>query len=136
MLESLTLFDMASAMARHAGRRHSVIAENVANADTPGFRARDLEDFASVVKGGLTPRATRPGHVGAIDAAFAPGTGPGAGMRARIVDAGGASSPNGNTVNLPEQTMKAVEAQASHALATTIYRKAIDILRIGLGPNR
>ncbi len=48
MFEKLELTRMAQALAAHAGARMGVIAENVANADTPGFKARDIEDFATV----------------------------------------------------------------------------------------
>ena len=46
------------AAARHATARHRVIAENVANADTPGYRARDLKDFSAIVKESFNARAT------------------------------------------------------------------------------
>ena len=36
---------IASAMASHASARQSVVANNIANADTPGFKARDTQPF-------------------------------------------------------------------------------------------
>ena len=57
-------------------RRAEVLANNIANADTPGFKARDL-DFRSLVRQALEqqksggPQETRPGHIGAIDAGAA-----------------------------------------------------------------
>ncbi len=63
MFEKLELTRMAQALAAHAGTRMGVIAENVANSDTPGFKARDIGDFASIYAAkdeGM--RATRPGH--------------------------------------------------------------------------
>lgn len=128
MLEKLTVLTMASAMARHAAARHRVIAENVANADTPGYRARDLKPFAEMVNEAFTPRATRPGHLGARDALG----------RLRLV-AGTVEapvSPNGNGVSLEEQSLRAVETQSAHDLAMAVYRKSVDLLRIGLGRNR
>ncbi len=131
MLENLALLDLASAMARHAATRHRVIAENVANADTPGYRARDVEDFRSTVNkssAALTfqPKATRPGHAGAGSAAGAP----------RTVALALPATPDGNTVNLEDQAVRAVQTQGDHALATAVYAKAIDILRLGLGRLR
>jgi len=51
MHEKLTVFQIAGRMAAHAGRRQTVLAQNVANADTPGYRAMDLPDFASSLRG-------------------------------------------------------------------------------------
>jgi len=126
MFENITLLDLASRAARHATQRHQVIAENVANADTPGYRARDVEDFQAFVKEQFTPRATRPGHL-------APGP---ADPRPRIVELALAPAPNGNSVNVEDQALRAVKAQGRHALAMAVYSKSIDILRIGLGRAR
>jgi len=126
MLENLTLLDLASEAARHATARHRVIAENVANADTPGYRARDIKDFSSIVKETFTARATRPGHAGFGDRARTP----------RTFELALSPSPNGNTVNIEDQAIRAVQAQGQHALALAVYAKAIDILRLGLGRSR
>ena len=123
MLEKLTVFTLSSAMARHAAARHNVIAQNVAHADTPGYRARDVEDFSAVVNEGFTARRTREGHLGW-------GSTP---DRPEPFEIEMADSPNGNSVNLADQTRRAVEARQSHALATAVYSKAVDLLRIGLG---
>ncbi len=130
MLENLTLLDLASGMARHATARHRVIAENVANADTPGYRARDVKDFQAIVKESFTARATRPGHAG-----FGAGFGDGA-RAPQTFELALPPSPNGNTVNIEDQAIRAVQAQGQHDLALAVYAKAIDILRLGLGRAR
>jgi flagellar basal-body rod protein FlgB len=126
MLENLTLLDLASKVARHATVRHQVIAENVANADTPGYRARDLKDFTTLVKEAFTARATRFGHAGAARGDHEP----------RAYQLPLPPSPNGNSVNLEDQAVRAVEAHSQHALALAVYAKAVDILRLGLGRVR
>ena len=126
MLENLTLLDLASAAARNATARHRVIAENVANADTPGYRARDVKDFSSIVKESFTARTTRPGHAG-FDGHTA---------AVQTFELALSPSPNGNTVNIEDQAVRAVQAQGQHALALAVYAKAIDILRLGLGRSR
>ena len=52
MFETLEVFRMADAMTRHAGVRQNVMAGNTANADTPGYKARDVVPFADLVEGG------------------------------------------------------------------------------------
>ena len=41
MFEGLEIFQLAGGVARHAASRQAVVAQNIANADTPGYRARD-----------------------------------------------------------------------------------------------
>lgn len=133
MLEKLTLISQASAMARHAAARHRVIAENVANADTPGYRARDIRPFDEMVNAGrvnegFTLRTSRPEHL--------PGRGAAAGPMFEAVETKDPAAPNGNSVNLETETIRSVETTGNHALAMGIYRKTVDILRLGLGRNR
>ncbi|MEY9272143.1 flagellar basal body rod protein FlgB [Bradyrhizobium diazoefficiens] len=49
--EPLYLFELASSQARYLELRQSTIATNVANANTPGFKARDVEPFNKVLDG-------------------------------------------------------------------------------------
>ena len=62
---SLNVLRLASALAAHATARQQVLAENVAHADTPGYRARDIADFASILDNApaFAARTTRPGHI-------------------------------------------------------------------------
>ncbi|MFD1807778.1 hypothetical protein ACFSHQ_05285 [Gemmobacter lanyuensis] len=52
MFEKLQIVRMAQALAGHAGARQGEIARNIANADTPGYRARDMPDFAAAYADG------------------------------------------------------------------------------------
>ncbi len=65
MFEKLEIFRMAGAMAQHATARQSVIAENIAQADTPGYKARDVAPFAQTYKADDSQqmRKTRAGHL-------------------------------------------------------------------------
>lgn len=128
---SLDVLRMASSLAAHASARQVVITENIANADTPGYRARDLADFAQTLDetaGSLAPRATRPGHLdfGAE----------GRGFEAGEVAAFGAETPNGNTVSLEDQMMRSAEVRQSYDLALGVYRKSMDILSAAIGKPR
>ena len=129
-MQELTLIKMASAMARHASARHRVIAENVANADTPGYQARDVKPFSHYVNEELTLKATRPQHFGA--------GGPLASSQlpAATMDETVQTTANGNSVSLEREMLKGVESQGQHTLAMTIYRKTHDLMRLGLGRVR
>ncbi len=126
MLEKLEIIRMAQALASHAGARQGEIARNIANADTPGFRARDLADFAeSYAAGSQTAmRATRPGHI-AHATPFATET--------EVRHQQGAAAPDGNTVSLETEMVKAAEVRQQHEMALAIYRSTAGILRSSLG---
>lgn len=123
MFKKLEIMRMAQAMAVHAGKRQAVIAENVAHADTPGYRARDLASFSdSYAAQGLELRKTRTGHVD--------GSMP---QQAAMVDAAARQDPNGNTVSLESQMIKAGEVRHQHDLALAVYKTSLDILRMSVG---
>ncbi|NTT86680.1 FlgB family protein [Tabrizicola fusiformis] len=123
MFGKLEITAMAQSMAAHAGDRMSLIARNVANADTPGYRALDIPDFAQVYEGGtLALRATRPGHLGG-----------GGGAAARAFASAEQASPNGNSVSIEAEMVKAAGARQEHEMALAIYRSTSGIIRASLG---
>jgi flagellar basal-body rod protein FlgB len=126
----LNVLQLASGLMAHASARQRVVAENVAHADTPGYRARDLADFATTLDQtpGFSGRVTRAGHIpfGADPRGFDAGQ----------VTAEGAVSPNGNTVSLEDQMTRAAEARQSHQMALGVYSKSMDILRTAIGRGR
>lgn len=113
----LPVFSMLRENMRWLGQRQSVLAENVANADTPGYRARDLQeqDFHAMLS------------------------------RAQAGDASSGGSPieenrepyevtlSGNSVALDEQLMKVADTSARYQLATNLYTKHLSMLRMALG---
>ncbi|MCK0168265.1 FlgB family protein [Jannaschia sp. S6380] len=111
---------LAAGMARQAATRQAVIATNVANADTPGYRARDMATFSP--DDGLALRRTHARHL----------TGPEGTARPRILHDVPAD-PNGNTVSLEDQVLRGIEAARHHDRALTVYRSALGMMRAGLG---
>ncbi len=125
MFDNLELMRMATGLARHASTRQEVAARNVANADTPGYRAQDVVAFRDLYESEAagTLRATRSGHFGAGEIATAP----------RLFEAAGEAAPNGNTVSLETEMMRSAEIRHQHDMATSIYKTSLDILRTSLG---
>lgn len=127
MFEKLELTRMAQALAAHSGARMAVIARNVANADTPGFKAQDLRPFAKVfAEDGDAMRTSRPGHM----------AGHGADAPMQNQRAPGREAPNGNTVSLEGEMVKSVEVRQSHEMALAVYRATSDVIRASLGRSR
>ncbi len=131
MFEKIEVFQMAHAMARHAGSRHAVIAQNIANADTPGYKAQDIADFQTYLSQKLTHqggdvqmRATRAAH---LNMGQTPGT-PAVFDREDAV-----ADPNGNTVSLETEMMHGVNAKRQHDRAMAIYQSSMTILRNSIG---
>lgn len=129
MFEKMSILTKATALAKHAAARQSVVAQNIANADTPGYRARDTVSFAETFRsdGGNILRATRPEHT-----VWAAGDSPSKPL-VKIIEREGAMSPNGNSVSLEDEMMAAAAAKRDHDLALTIYKTSLGIMRSALG---
>lgn len=129
MSSQIALLKLASSLGSYAFARQGVIAQNIANADTPNYKAQDFEKFTKAADQALAGdhglRRTRPGHIGYGDryAEFA--------LRER--GAFGSQSPNGNTVSLEDQMIRSAEIQQQHDLALGVYTKSIAIMRASLG---
>lgn len=127
MFEKLQLTSMANAMAERAGARMGVTAQNIANADTPGYKAMDLPSFAETYQdSGPAMRATRAGHLTADDQAAEP----------ILRRAKGGGAPNGNTVSLEQEMVKTATIRQDHDMALAIYRNTSEIIRASLGRAR
>lgn len=127
MQNDLRLFKVASALADHASARQMAVAGNIANADTPGYKARDLEAFSETYQPATQDhlRTTRARHIAdpldPMPASF------------RVMTQEGDESPNGNSVSLETEMMKSVEIRQSHDMALSVYRSGLELLRSGLG---
>ena len=113
--------------------RQRVLAENVANSDTPNFKARDLVEptfdtaglAATASTGSLPMTRTSANH---ITAAPAEGT-----SFAVNRKAGFETRPGGNAVNLEDQMQKAAANQMDYAAVTSLYSKSLHLLKTAIG---
>ena len=143
MSHDLTIMTMARGLARHSSTRQNLVAENIANADTVGYRARDLPTFAEVYEGpgGVVDAArrlpafdvfaTRPGHTG-YEVRKDQSTGLGF-LDIREEAWREADSPNGNSVSLEDQMVRGAQSKISHDMALGVMRKAGGLLRMAIG---
>jgi len=110
-------------MAVHAGTRQAVVAQNLANADTPGYEARDVAPFNTLIDTHaqqFTIKATRAAH---LNAPMGP-------LQIDVSPRDGAQAdPNGNSVSLEAEMLHAVDVKRQHDRAVAIYKSALGVLR-------
>ncbi len=115
-MEPVNLFDLAAQQSRWLAVRQATVAGNVANANTAGYKAKDVEPFARVLdRAGMSLAATHANHLRATsdsDSGFA--------VRASETDTTGL--PSQNDVVLENEMLKAGEIRRSFELNTAIVK--------------
>ncbi len=129
MFGNLEIFRLSHAMAVHAGHKQAVSAQNVANSDTPDFKARAVHDFKDSYARQNGDAAwhgqkhSRAAHLhGAADGD----------LPDPFIDRSAPGSPNGNTVSLETEMLKSLDAKRQHDRALAIYKSSLSILRATL----
>lgn len=107
-------------------RRQSVLAGNIANADTPGYRPHDLTPFRARLEEAMRPPLAR-SHAGHLAART--GTDPAARQDRRVAEA----VPDGNAVSLDREAVRMAETDTAHALAMAVHRSFTGMFRMTLG---
>jgi flagellar basal-body rod protein FlgB len=111
--------------------RQQVLAENVANADTAGYRARDLsqlkfEDTMAPPVGTVALAQTEKGHIaGGLSSSSSP-------FRSQKAS-GYEVRPTGNAVSLEDEMIKVAANQLDFQAATTLYSKSLKLIKTALG---
>jgi flagellar basal-body rod protein FlgB len=131
MFEDLTLFAMAQKSMDWLSRRQEVLSENVANANTANYLAKDLAplSFKSLLAKDQTVRAqtTNPMHVSpeVEQVKFAT-------LKERNPDE---SKPNGNSVLIEEQMEKIGDVKGKYELAINLFTKNLSMLKAAIGKS-
>ena len=121
-----SILNLAEKRLRYLDRRQEVLAQNVANADTPKWQARDLRPFADILADstGSAPVRTRTRHLqGTRDPM----------IQSPAMVAVPARGPNGNSVALEEQLMHVAKTESEQTTAVNIFRKYLGLFRLALG---
>jgi|TARA_B110000196_G_C20870229_1_gene531655 flagellar basal-body rod protein FlgB len=128
---NITLFASARKRLDWLTQRQEVLAQNIANADTPKYRASDLKGFKFHE---ILRRESMQLNMSASEGDHLPG------QRKRLrsfsehkVRSPYETAPNGNSVVLEEQMAKVNESQINHQFTTNIYKKHIKMFMMALG---
>ncbi len=112
--------------------RQAILAENVANAETPGYVGRDLEAFSFA--GQLRSASTASVRTAATNSAHMVAGASSMSGDFRTADQRGFEvTPEGNAVTLEDQMMKVTGNQMDYQAITTLYTRSLKILRTALG---
>lgn len=130
---SIPLFQTAKTRLQFLETRQNALSENIAHADVPKYHAKDVteSEFQKLIEHGSSLSMTVP--LETTNTRHIAGTLANAQSPFKVQDVPDREmSPNGNTVVLEDQMMKMNETQVSHQLATSIYRKAVELLRLAI----
>ena len=136
MTTDLTLMQAAIKKMHWNEARQKVLAQNIANADTPGYQPEDIKplDFKNLLghsasslpmSANVQLATTDPKHLGGSSGSSGV---PAAKKQKNPYE----TSPSGNAVVLEEQLLKMNENYADHHMTTTIYQKNMDMLKESL----
>lgn len=119
----LGLFQVAEKRLAWVDQRQKVLAQNVANADTPGWKPRDIGAFAKQLeRAGTGLVRTDPLH-----------------LRPAVPTGGtaqpvkGERAPDGNGVSLDEQLAAIADTESAHDLTSDLYKKYLSFFRLAIG---
>lgn len=132
-ISDLPVLSMLRTRMEWSQARQKVLAENVANADTPGFQARDLvapkfdepNHLARPAVSDVSLLRTEPLHLAGD---------PDAGSSFQSTSKGNFDvQPTGNAVNLEDQMMKVAGNQMDYQVATALYMRSLNLIKTALG---
>lgn len=122
------LFDFGSRQAEWASIRQATISGNIANANTPGYRAKDIEPFQDQLsRFSLALVGTNPAHQGTVYARPDP-------QDVREGDTWDITH-SGNTVSIDEQLMRASETSRRYELNMTLMRTFHRMILTSVAPQ-
>lgn len=131
-ISDIPILSMLTKSMRWHQERQRLLAENVANSDTPNFKPRDLAPLAldrsaASPSAELTLARTDPRHLAAEGGAD------GSGSFQANRSGGFEIRPAGNGVSLEEQMMQVAANQMDYQTATTVYRHSLNLIKTAIG---
>jgi flagellar basal-body rod protein FlgB len=127
MLSDLPLMSAIKSRLQFHQARQKQLAENVANADSPGYRPRDLKPFDLAMAAQSSERGPQVTHANHISSSG--GSSAAASRRASTFE----STPSGNAVNLEDEMLRMSQNASDYQLAASLYSKSLGYLRIAIG---
>lgn len=138
-LDNIGLFKVIDEKMNWLGQRQKVIAQNIANSDSPSYQPQQISEFSfrealrgapmaqpNASTGKSAVATTTQGHLGALQ---------GENGEAREKDQKRVyeTAPDGNAVIIEEQMMKASETAMEYQTMANLYKKNFDLMMVAIG---
>jgi flagellar basal-body rod protein FlgB len=126
-ITDLPLFSMLRTRMQWHQERQRLLAENVSNSDTQGYRPRDLAplqfDRRTPTLASIGLERTEAGHIASSNTSSS--------QPSRF--GGYEVRPTGIAVNLEDEMIKVAANQMDYQAATTLYTKSLGLIKIAIG---
>lgn len=134
MVKQPTLIAGIGQAMQHLSERQRVVAQNIANSETPGFKAREVAppDFSDLVQQTGSGRVARP-RVEITGSMAALGARQPLSGRVTLDQDVTETKPDGNNVTIEEQLLKMGRIQADFTALTNLYRKQMALMKTAVG---
>lgn len=124
MDSGIPLLDLAERRLGWIDRRQTILAQNIANADTPGYTPKDMQPFATLLAHAAPRMAvTDPRHLSGTPASWGLNTS----LRPRE------RAPDGNAVSVETELTKIADTDNAHALVANLYHSYLGLFRTAIG---
>jgi len=130
-LAGMSLLTALTDKMRWHQQRQVLLAQNVANADTPNYRGRELKPFSFGSK--LDQLQLDPIRMASLDPAALPIAGIDGDTIQDEQQANFEVTPEGNGVTLEDEMMKVTANQMDYQAVTSLYSKSLDLIRTAIG---
>lgn len=118
------LFDLAEKRLAWVDQRQTLLAQNIANANSPGYQGKDMMPFAQTLAQ-MAPDLVRT-NVAHL-------TGPASKLRNDANQRAHERAIDGNTISMDEQLTKVADTEGAQALVENLYRKYMAMFRTSIG---
>jgi flagellar basal-body rod protein FlgB len=115
--------------------RQRVLAENVANSDTPHFRPRDLAEPKFETTALATTDTVSTVSLSTTDSGHIAGMSLGASSFHSESAGNYEVKPTGNAVSLEDEMMKVASNQMDYEAVTALYTRSLNLLKTALGKH-
>ncbi len=120
----MDIFALAERRLGWIGHRQQVLAQNIANASTPGYVARDVRPFEQALA--EVPQSLATTHAGHI-------VGSTTNNQYDRSSRPSERAPDGNAVSLDEQLTKVADTDGAQALVINLYHTYLNLFRTTIG---
>ncbi len=139
-LNDIPLFSMMKGRMSYITQREKLIAQNVANADTPGYAPKDLKAFslrdAAAGGGGGKLQMAQPVTTGGASQIPLTPASAAVGQWKTITTADSETKLDGNKVELEDQMSKMTQSRLDYEAVIGFYQKSLEMLRLAATPPK